>query len=216
MSAGGEAAARSAMNEADGPQRVDGRRTVLHWYDFLCPFCYVGLHRNAILVHHGLHLIQLPFQPHADIPEEGIPAPVRAGPMYTMLEREAGEAGLPLHWPPRLPNTRRALAAAEWTRRHEPHAFPELHAALFKAHFVFGEDLGDVSVIDRYASESGLDLGRLHAAFADGTAFGAVAEAELMGRRYGVHGTPAWWLNGRLIEGLVSAVEFERVVEAVA
>jgi len=22
---------------------------VLHWYDFLCPFCYVGQHRTAIL-----------------------------------------------------------------------------------------------------------------------------------------------------------------------
>jgi len=36
--------------------------TVLTWYDFLCPFCYIGQHRNAILIRHGLRVIELPFQ----------------------------------------------------------------------------------------------------------------------------------------------------------
>jgi predicted DsbA family dithiol-disulfide isomerase len=75
--------------------------------------------------------------------------------MYAMLEREAEAAGLPLHWPPRLPNTRRALAVAEWARRHEPKAFSQLHKGLFAAHFVLGEDLENHAVIDRHASESG-------------------------------------------------------------
>src|SRR5215467_4283866 len=101
----------------DDPAR--GRpRAVLNCYDFLCPFCYVGQHRTAILVRHGLHVIELPFRAHPDIPPGGIPAEPRNGPMYAMLEREASEAGLPLHWPRRLPDTRRALAAAEWVRRH--------------------------------------------------------------------------------------------------
>src|SRR5215510_12005412 len=72
-------------------------RTVLHWYDFLCPFCYVGQHRTAILVRHGLHVVGLPFQAHPDIPPGGIAAGPRNGPMYAMVEREAKEAGLPLN-----------------------------------------------------------------------------------------------------------------------
>jgi hypothetical protein len=28
-------------------------RAVLHWYDFLCPFCYIEPSRNAVLVQHG-------------------------------------------------------------------------------------------------------------------------------------------------------------------
>src|SRR5262245_47465728 len=99
-------------------------------------FCYVGQHRTAILVRHGLRVVELPFQAHPDIPEGGIPAGPRNGPMYAMLDREAKEAGLPLNWPPRLPNTRRALAAAEWARRHQPRAFPQFHKDLFDAHFV--------------------------------------------------------------------------------
>ena len=187
--------------------------TVLHWYDFLCPFCYVGQHRTAILVQHGFHVIQLPFQAHPDIPAGGIPAGPRHGPMYVMLEREAREAGLPLHWPRHLPDTRRALAAAEWARRHQPSAFLQLHRGLFAAHFVLGEDLEDPAVIDRHASESGVDLAALQSALADDSAVAAVREAEMIGRKNGVYGTPAWLVAKRLITGLLPAVEFERLAE---
>jgi predicted DsbA family dithiol-disulfide isomerase len=135
--------------------------------------------------------------------------------MYAMLEREAKEAGLPLHWPPRLPDTRLALAAAEWARRHQPHTFPQFHQDLFKAHFVLGEDLEDPAVIDRHASGSGIDLAALDTALADASAAAAVVEAEVIGRKHGVQGTPAWLLGQRLITGLLPAAEFERIAEFV-
>ena len=133
--------------------------------------------------------------------------------MYDMLEREVREAGLPLHWPRHLPNTRRALAAAEWVRRHQPRVFPQLHKNLFQAHFVLSEDLENPAVIDRHASESGVELAALHAALGDGTAEAAVTEAESIARKYGVQGTPAWLLAQRLITGLRPAAEFERLAE---
>jgi hypothetical protein len=75
-------------------ERHDGSRTVLAWYNFLCPFCYVGQSRNAILVRHGIHVAELPFQAHPDIPSGGILSGRRNGPMYPMLEREAREASV--------------------------------------------------------------------------------------------------------------------------
>lgn len=194
-------------------RRPDDPQVVLHWYDFLCPFCYVGQHRTAILARHGLDVVELPFQAHPDIPPGGIPAGPRNGPMYAMLERAAREAGLPLNWPPRLPDTRRALAAAEWARRHQPRGFPQLHKDLFAAHFVLGEDLEDPAVIYRHARESGIDLAALHAGLADDSAAAAVMEAETIGRKYGVQGTPAWLLGQRLVEGLLPAAEFEPLAQ---
>jgi len=129
--------------------------------------------------------------------------------MYATLEREAKEAGLPLRWPPRLPNTRKALAAAEWVRRHQPGSFARFHRQLFEAHFALGENLEDGSVIDEYATHSAIDLGALHAALKDGTSDRMVEETETTGRRHGVYGTPAWFLNRRLITGLRSTAEFE-------
>jgi predicted DsbA family dithiol-disulfide isomerase len=181
--------------------------------NFLCPFCYVGQQRNAILIRHGLHLDDLAFQAHPDISPGGIPAGPRVGLMYTTLEREAREAGLPLHWPPRLPKTRQALAAAEWVRRYQPRGFAQLHRELFEAHFVLGEDLEDVAVIDRHASSSDVDLTALHAALENGSAAKFVTETEMIDRKYGVQGTPAWLLDQQLITGLRPTTEFERLAE---
>ena len=189
---------------------MDTARTVLHWYDFICPFCYVDQQRNAIFVRRGFDVVELPFQAHPEIPAGGLAVGPRDGPMYAMLEREAKSAGLPLRWPRRLPNTRLALAAAEWVRRFQPRAFPQLRRVLFAAHFAFGDNLADPGVIDWHASESGIDLVALHAALADGSAVDAVTEAEMLGRENGVHGTPAWLSGERLIMGLRPSPEFER------
>lgn len=194
-------------------QRTDDSPTVLHWYDFICPFCYVGQQRNAILVRCGLQVLELGFQAHPDIPPGGIPAGPRVGPTYAMLEREATEAGLRLRWPRRLPNSRHALAAAEWVRRHQPNSFPQLHKQFFAAHFALGEDLEDPQVIDRHASASGVGLAALHAALADGSAAALLKEAEMLGRKDGVQGTPAWLLDRQLIMGLRPRAEFERLAE---
>jgi predicted DsbA family dithiol-disulfide isomerase len=94
-----------------------------------------------------------------------------------------------------------------------PPAFPRLHKELFAAHFALGEDLEDLAVIDRYAGEAGVDLTALHSGLADGSAAAAVGEAEAVGRKYRVRGTPAWLIGGRLIEGLRPAVEFERLAD---
>ena len=206
-------ASNFTMTETNELAPMDDPRTVLHWYDFICPFCYVGQQRTAILVRHRFHVVELPFQIHPDIPPGGIRAGPRTGPMYAMLEREAKEAGLLLKWPPRLPNTRRALAAAEWTRQHQPHAFPKLHRDLFEAHFALGEDLEDLNVINRHATEAGIDVGALNGALADGTATRAITHAEVLGRKYGVQGTPAWLLDQQLITGLRPAAEFERLAK---
>jgi predicted DsbA family dithiol-disulfide isomerase len=138
------------------------------------PFCYIGQNRNGVLAQHGLEMVELPFQAHPEIPAGGIVADVRNCPMYTQLEREAKEAGLPPHWTSRLPNTREALATAEWTRRYQPREFPKLHSKLFQAHFALAEDIGDREVIEKHASASGIDLLALRAALADGSALGFV------------------------------------------
>ena len=166
---------------------------------------------NRILVRHGLEVIELPFQVHPDISPTGIPVGPRNGLIYTNVEREANEAGLSLNWPPRLPDTRRALAAAEWVRRQQPDAFPQFHKDLFAAHFVLGEDLGNPAVVDRHATDLNVDVEAMRSALADGSAFAAVEEAATIGRKYGVQGTPAWLIAQRLISGLLPATEFERL-----
>jgi predicted DsbA family dithiol-disulfide isomerase len=179
------------------------------WYDFLCPFCYAGQQRSALLVKRGFRVVNLALRIHRGIPPEGIPIGPRDGPIYALLEREIRAAGLPLRWPARLPDTRRALAVAEWTRQHVPQAFSRLHASLFAAHFALGEDLGDPAIVDRHAAAAGVKLGAMRGALADRSALAALAQSEAAALRCRVRGAPAWKIGDHVISGLQRPAEFE-------
>jgi predicted DsbA family dithiol-disulfide isomerase len=132
------------------------------------------------------------------------------------VEELKKELGFPLNWPPHLPNRRLALTVAEWVRRHHPDVSRQLNKDLFAAHFANAEDLGDPAVIHCHASGLGVDVDDLHAALIDGSAEAAVDQAEMIGRQFGVKGTPAWLISRQLITGLRSAAEFERMAENAA
>lgn len=165
--------------------------------------------RNQILSSHGLEIVELPFQIHPEIPPEGVEAGPRNGPMCRSLEREAAQAGLPLNWPSRLPDSRTALSAAEWVRRHRPDASAEFNRSLFAAHFELGEDLGDTDVLIRHAVASDIDAEVLRAALEDGSAQAALTEATSVGARAGVRATPTWLIAGEMVSGLQPVPVFE-------
>jgi predicted DsbA family dithiol-disulfide isomerase len=185
--------------------------TAIHWYDFICPFCYVGQNRNRFLTQRGIEVTDLPMQAHPEVPDSGVTMGERHGPIYEMIEEEAIRSGLPLRWPRRLPNSRQALSAAEWIRRHDGPKFDAFQKAIFAAHFALGEQIDDPSVIDRYTRELKVDLERLRQSIRSGEASRPVSECERLGRRHGVEGTPAWLIAGQLISGLQSPAVFERM-----
>jgi 2-hydroxychromene-2-carboxylate isomerase len=192
-------------------QEIDPNKTAVVWYDFSCPYSYLGQHRTSIVVQHGLPVVELPFQADREIPAEGLLVKSRNGPMYSELARAAKEIGVRLNWSIYVPNTRGALACAEWVRLRQPAAFPRFHKALFDAHFVFRDNLSNPDVIFRHATECGVDMGALHTALADGSAGAALWEAESLAKRSGVRTTPAWLIGRQLITKLLPAEEFERL-----
>src|SRR5688500_16056770 len=113
------------------------------WSDYLCPWCYVGQDRTALLRSLGVTVTVLPFELHPHVPAGGIPNKRR----YSAAAAECEAVGMPFRPPTHVPNTRRVLAAAEWVRQCKPELFDALHAALFRASFVDGLDLGDEEVL---------------------------------------------------------------------
>jgi predicted DsbA family dithiol-disulfide isomerase len=196
---------------------ADSGPIALHWYDLTCPFCYVGQARTRLLQRRGVSVIELPFQAHPEIPQDGIHLGPRQGPMYVQLEQAAATIGLPLTWPPRLPNSRTALAAAEWVRRHQHDAFATVRARLFRAHFADGLDIGNTETVIKCAAEamdstmdSAMDsIADLRRSLAGGEPFDWVRDAEHLGRQFGVAGTPSWRIAGRMINGFLPESEFE-------
>jgi predicted DsbA family dithiol-disulfide isomerase len=191
-------------------------RRIWHWYDFRCPYCYVAQPRLAALRAAGLCPQMLPYPVPIDV---GLPLLFdrrRRGSTRRLIERAARDAGLPLQWPTRAPDTRRALAVTEWVRQYQPDLAGSLYRRLFEAQFARGEDLGDHQVVDTLAEQVGVDISHVRAALLDGTAEHAVAGCVSVADRYGVTGPPAWLIGERVVNGLPQTSVFDDVIRAIA
>lgn len=187
---------------------------VAGFYDLTCPFCYVAQGKNDLLVSLGLEVVELPFQAHPEVPAGGLQIGERHGPMYDAIGEAARDAGLPLRWQPRLPNSRPALAAAEWARRFDHPKSDRYRRSLFAAHFAEGESIDDIGTLLRLGSEAGIDVVALKAAMDDGSAAQAVAASQQLGRALGVTGTPTWASRGSALVGNRAVGDFERFAAA--
>ena len=100
--------------------------------------------------------------------------------------------------PPVQPRSRRAHEAAHWARA-QGH-FGEYHAAVFRAFFERGEDIGDVGVLVGLAKELRLDGEALRVAI-DGREYeGSVLADERDAEVLGIKGVPAF-VAGRRTPG---------------
>ena len=129
---------------------------------------------------------------HPEIPADGVLTLTLPGGICALLNAQARDAQLELHWPDRQPNSLLALAAAEWTRTSHPRSFTRVVEGLFSAYFACGQDIGAQNIIDGYVGAAGVQLDALHAALADGSAVAAVASARRQAMAAGVMLTPVW------------------------
>lgn len=186
---------------------------VLHWFDFICPFCYIGQDRTTVIRELGREVIELPFQIHPEIGPGGAPAPERRGPMYDRLAQEAREAGLELNWSPRIPYSGYALAAAEAVRINKPTAHTDFIREVFDAYFARAEDIEDAAVIARCGDAANLDPNLFQYALTSGIAANELAHGLDQARQHQVTATPTWLIDGHLVVGLQPRALFRELIQ---
>lgn len=187
------------------------------WSDYLCPWCYVGQHRDTVFASLGVAVTHLPFELHPEVPAGGRPIRPdgRMQETFDRVEAACVEAGLPFRRPTRTPNTRRALETAEWVRVHHEAAFPALHRALFHAQFATGEALDDADVLDRLVTEAGAPAAEVRDAVNQGDAAALVAASMHRAREAGVLSTPTWVVGELVIPGALDPASIERWVRKI-
>lgn len=188
------------------------------WSDYICPWAYLGRDRTAYLRSLGVDVTPRPYELHPDLPPTG--RPVRPGGrmtrVYESIGAECAAVGMPFRPPTHVPNSRRALETAEVVRALEPTAFDAFDAALFTAHFVDGDDIGDPDVLDALVAATGPAAAEVRARVDRGEGSATVAASISNAHEHGVAATPAWLFGSDGAELVLPGVQprelFERVV----
>jgi predicted DsbA family dithiol-disulfide isomerase len=124
----------------------------------------------------------------------------------------AENLGIDIKLPPVQPRSRRAHEAAHWARRHGK--FREYNDALFRAFFQRGEDIGNIEVFVRLASDIGLDGHDLRAALDNGLYLENVLADEREAKKLGLSGVPAFVANRKIaLSGVQSVESLQKLVE---
>jgi predicted DsbA family dithiol-disulfide isomerase len=115
----------------------------------------------------------------------------------------ARNLGIDIKLPPVQPRSRRAHEAAHWARRHGK--FREYNNALFRGFFQRGEDIGNIEVLVRLASDLGLDGNDLRAALDNGLYLENVLADEREAKKLDLSGVQSVESLQKLVEHARSA-----------
>jgi predicted DsbA family dithiol-disulfide isomerase len=171
------------------------------WSDYLCPWCYLGRDRTALLERLDVSVTHRPYDLHPELPAVGrrVSATGRLADVLAYVGAECAAVGMPFRAPEHIPNTRRALLAAEVVHARWPEKFGPLDDALFAAVFVEGVDIGDRDALTTLMNDAGVDGEAVHTAIDAGDGLDSLRASMAAAHDAGVSGAPAWLLDDRLL-----------------
>lgn len=180
--------------------------------DVVCPWCFIGKARlETALAQHGLTdrvaITWLPYELNPEMPAEGMDrttylnakfGPGKRKEIETRLSEAALESGVTFNWAKvtKSVNTRLAhmlIAAASTVQRGT-----EMKAALFKAYFQDGRDIGDLDTLVAIAGELGFDQNAARDELNSDELRESIIGLEAHAQRVGVNGVPFFIVDGKL------------------
>jgi predicted DsbA family dithiol-disulfide isomerase len=180
--------------------------------DIVCPWCFIGKARlETALAQHGLTdrvaITWLPYELNPDMPAQGMDrtayldakfGPGKRKEIEIRLSEAALESGVTFNWAKvtKSVNTRMAhmlVAAASTVQRGS-----DMKAALFKAYFQEGRDIGDLETLVALAVEQGFDEQAAREELTNDELRETVIGLEDHARKVGVTGVPFFIIDGKL------------------
>ena len=156
------------------------------------------------------------FELHPEVPPGGrgvdeLFGAARAAEYRDYLQRFAEGFGVPIGWPARVPNTRRALALTEFAR--ERGKLEEVRDATMAAHWLEGKNIEAGDDLRAIAVAAGLDADAALAAADDPAYLARVDAARERAHELGVTGIPTFLIGDRRAVGCQPYEQLRRLAE---
>lgn len=140
---------------------TDPQRPRVHvFYDYVCPYAYLGwLRAQRLAAELDVEFVWLPWEiyPTTDPPGEPYEPGSHSGDVPDWFGRLAAELDVELNGPDMGVNSNLALRGAELAKDRGPRTFQAYHEAAFEAIWKEGRNLGDEAVLRDVAKRAELD-----------------------------------------------------------
>ena len=197
-------------------------------YDFVCPWCYLGVKRLSFLLARrqdlGVELVWRPFLLNPDMPRAGMAradymirkfgAEDRARRLYASIAELGAAEGIQFNFAAirRTPNSVDAHRLVRLADRFG--AADGLVDRIFNAHFIEGLDIGSHAVLARLASGQGMDAAFAEDFLSSGEGAEFVHAENLHAHRLGINGVPCFVIDGdHAIAGAQESEVLERLID---
>lgn len=199
--------------------------------DPVCPWCYIGkANLDRALAAHPDHPFRVewhPFQLNPDMPREGADrasyleakfgGKMAAARAYAQVEAAAAAAGLEIDIPAirRAPNTLDAHRMIHWAGLEGRQT--AMVAALFRAYWREGRDIGDAGVLAALAADVGMDAALAARLLATDADRDDLAARDLDARKKGVNAVPTFLIAQQyVLSGAQPPELWGQVIEEIA
>lgn len=195
------------------PAVAEARVKVEVWHDTICPWCRIGLHNLESVVADWdgppIEIVHKAFVFSPDLPPEGVDmrqslsvrmSAEQIEAMFARATRAGASAGLHFDFDKvRVsPQTIPSHVLVDWAPESKRAA---ILAAIHRAHFEEGRNIGSVDVLSEIAAAAGLDRDEARAALADPARVARIRQEAASAGRAGVRGVPHFVIGGRILQG---------------
>lgn len=163
---------------------------------------------------HEIGILWLPLELRPPSATAIDPASIEWTAMTESMEVEARSSGIAFRRPERVPRTRKAHELSLHAR--EKGLFREAHRAIFRAHFLAGDDIGRVDVLSEVAEGVGLSRSEVRTVLGLDRYLEGVEQARGLAKDQGVRGVPTVDLPGLRIEGYEGEKALREVLDRIA
>ena len=175
------------------------------FYDYNCPFCFLGIKRLEVLEREfALEIDWKGIEIHPEIPPQGIKRSNTLKRKYLVqnLEQLCDEDSSELKLPGILANSRLSLEASEFAKTKNK--FRDFHLGIYKAYFQEGENIGEPEGILKVGQESGLQLDELRECLISRTMLEKIEDNKMEAEGHQVFGVPTFIFDKFLVHGVQS------------
>ena len=184
------------------------------YYDYICPYCYLGTKRILKLSEEfDLSLDWKGIEIHPEFPPEGkrrsktIKSKTFAKTIYTMAKEDDITVKLPGY----STNSRLALEGSEFAKTKD--IFLNYHIGIYEAYFIEGLNIGDKDIVLKVGENAGLDRDKLEESLDKRHMFDSIEINKKQAEETHVLGVPTFVFGNFPLHGIQSTQTMRDIIK---